>query len=395
VSKDFQLAWECPHLTVEEHVQLASDRVSLLTTQPIGASTTVRVLYNNDAFIPQGGLYRAAQLFSTVSGPYDIVENEDEFTVETSAGSETFTFGVTGTQRYTAQQVVNRLYELGMEAALPEVDNSHLVLTDVENVGQASYVRVSGSAAESLGFGSATGASRQRGDRGRQLYPGWVLAKRSDTVSTAVYRFPRFVSPIKNNPIFKVTYSVPARSCKRCRGTFIENDYRFNSAGQGIFIENENLLYQSALKMVLTDRGSNPYHGWVGTSIREKIGQKAIGNVAALISEDVRRALTRLQDVQSSQAEYQQVTAKERLYAILGVRTVPHAQDPTTFLADITIQNASGEPITLSIVFSVPEVVALLGSNGLFLGPEADALERARQDRLYPTPRTLLFPEGT
>jgi hypothetical protein len=203
------------------------------------------------------------------------------------------------------------------------------------------------------------------------------------------------VEPIKTNPIFKVTYSVPGRSCKRCRGTFIENDYRFNADGQGITIENENLLYQSALKMVLTDRGSNPYHGWIGTTIRERIGQKAIGNVAALISEDVRRALARLQDVQTAQAEYQQVTAKERLYAILGVQTVPHSQDPTTFLVDVTIQNASGEPITLSIVFSVPEVVALLGSNGLFLGPEAAALGVAKSERLYPVPKTLLLPEGT
>ncbi|MHC4781233.1 MAG: hypothetical protein ACYTFG_21880, partial [Planctomycetota bacterium] len=161
MSRDFQLAWECPHLTVEEHVQLASDRVSLLTSQPIGTTSTVRVLYNDDSFIPQGGLYRAAQLFSTESGPYDLVENEDELEIRTSAGTETFTFGVFGTQRFTAQQIVDRLYEQDLTVALPEVDNSHLVLTDVETVGDDSFVRVYGSAATALGFGDAAGSNNR------------------------------------------------------------------------------------------------------------------------------------------------------------------------------------------------------------------------------------------
>jgi hypothetical protein len=148
------------------------------------------------------------------------------------------------------------------------------------------------------------------------------------------------------------------------------------------------------LKIVLTDFGSNPYHGQYGTTIRERIGSKAIGNVAAVISEDVRRALARLQDLQEAQSEWQQVTSKERLYAVLGVRTAPHSQDPSTFLVDVTLQNASGEPVTLSIVFSVPEVVALLGSNGLFLGTEAAGLTAEAQRRLFPSGRTLLLPGG-
>jgi len=393
VSKDLQLAWRCPHLTVEERVVLGSDRTSLQTTQPVGNATTVRILVNDDAAIPQGGLFAAAQLHSTVSGPFDIIENEDVFIVETPRGTNTINFNVTGVQRFTTSQVLQRLALEGFDETLAENVNNHLVFTDTSVVGPDSFVRVRGSAAAALGFGDLSGTNnRQRGARGRQIYPGWVLAKRTDD---STFRYPRFIRPIKNDPIFKVTYSVPPRRCKRCRGTFIENDTRFDATGQGIFITDENLLYQACLKILLTDVGSNPYHNWYGTTIRSRIGSKAVGNVAALLSEDVRRALARLQNVQRAQAEYQQVTAKERLYAVLGVRTRPHSQDPTTFLMDVTVQNASGEPVSLTIVFSVPEVVALLGSNGLYLGTDAAGITLEQQRKLFPAGRTLLPPEGS
>jgi len=197
---------------------------------------------------------------------------------------------------------------------------------------------------------------------------------------------------VRTNPMLKATYVVPARRCLRCSGTYIENDYRFDETGQGLLIQDENLLYQAALKILLTDRGSNPYHDWYGSTIRSRIGAKAIGGVASAISEDVRRTLVRMQTVQNEQAQYQQVTAKERLYSILQVQTLPHQQDPTTFLVDVTVQNASSEPISLSVVFSVPEVVALMGSNGLFLGTEAVGLERELDSSLL-AGRTILPPD--
>jgi len=380
---------------VEERVFLGSDRISLQTSQPIGNAATVRVLVNDDVFIPQAGLFTAAQLHSTVAGPFDLTEGEDVLTVETTRSTQSVSFDVVGTRRFTAAQVVQRMNASGFNAAYVQAANNHIVFTDTSTVGTDSYIRVRGTAAVALGFGGMLGTTtvnRQRGARGAQLYPGWRLEKR---VTDGTFRFPQFNSPVRTNPIFKVTYAVPPRRCRRCRGTFIENDYRFTSSGQGIFIQNEDLLYQAALKIVLTDRGSNPYHNWYGSTIRERIGAKAIGNVAALLSEDVRKALSKLQDLQSAQAEYQQVTNKERLYAILGVRSAPHSQDPTTFLVDVTIQNASAEPITLSIVFSVPEVVAIMGSNGLFLGTEAAGITAEAQRRLYPAGRTLLLPEGS
>jgi phage baseplate assembly protein W len=382
---------------VEEHVLLGDDRQSLQTTQPIGAAGSVRVLLNNDdrLFLPQSGLFAPARLYSTASGPFDLVAGEDDLTISTPAGEQDFSFGVSNTARLTTSQVIQSLLQSGLTVALAENINGHLNLSDISTVGQDSFVRVRGRAASALGFGNPYDDARQRGARGRMLFPGWVL-QGTHTMLTgdATARFPRFVTRVQSNPMFKVTYTTTGRSCRRCGGSFIENDFRFDNTGQGLTIENENLLYQAALKILLTNRGSNPYFDDYGSTIQSRIGSKALSGVAAAISEDVRRTLANMQTGQQDQAQYQQVTAKERLYAILRVQTVPHVQDQTTFLVDVVVQNASAEPVSLSIVFSVPEVVALLGSNGLFLGTEAAGLKQEQQKRLFAGGRTLLPVDG-
>jgi len=136
-------------------------------------------------------------------------------------------------------------------------------------------------------------------------------------------------------------------------------------------IRDENLLQQAVLKILLTDKGSNPYHLWYGTDLKSRIGSKAISGVAALISEDVRRALSRYQALQLEQAKYQSVSFKERLYAVTEVKVTPHAQDPTIFMLSVTVQNASSQPVTLDVVYATSQVVALMGSNGLSLGTDA------------------------
>jgi phage baseplate assembly protein W len=190
--------------------------------------------------------------------------------------------------------------------------------------------------------------------------------------------------------MIKVTYSVPVQRCQRCRATFVENDFRFDQSGSSILIRNEDLLYQAALKILLTDRGSNPFHPWYGTSIRERIGSKALMGVSSVLSEDVRQALSRMQALQTEQAKYQVVTFKERLYGILGVTVKRYQQDPTTFMIDVTVQNASSEPIALNIAYTAPEVVALMGTNGLMLGTEAAGLGTTEARTIFRNDRNTL-----
>lgn len=371
MSLDFQLAWPCPHLTVEEVVPLGADRQSLEVRQPVAAAGQVRVLINDDFFVPREGVYSAAVLSGSVSGPFDILPNEDTLTVETSAGTATLSLGVHTLTRLTTDQVVRRTKVAGWTHVQVSNDGGYLVFVDPNKVGPDAYVRLSGTAASALGFGQPGKNGRQRAAYGREVYPGWDLYLREDTISN---RFPRFRKAVRMNPVIKVTYSVPVQRCLRCQGTFVENDFRFDAGGNMILIRNEDLLYQAALKILLTDKGSNPFYPWYGTTIRDRIGTKALSGVASVLAEDVRRALAQMQATQTEQSKYQQVTFKERLYAVLNVGVRRHDQDPTTFLVDVTVQNASGQPVDLSIVFTVPEVVALMGSNGLMLGTEAAGL---------------------
>ena len=353
-----------------ESVRLdVDDRRSLRVRQPVASLGSVRISANDGPFIPQAGLQSAAVLVSRESGPFDLVENEDEIRIETPTGMFVGSFGVRGTQRWEPDAVVRHIQRLGFTGTLA-VANGHLSITDSSTIGAASFVAVSGTAASALGFGK-TADTKQRRARGKLVYPGWSLVVRTDEI---LNRYPVFDEPVFSNPVFKVTYAVPVQRCLRCRASFVENDARFGTDGDIVYVQNEDLLYQASLKMLLTDKGSNPYHAWYGTRIRSMVGSKAVSDVASSLADDIRKALAKLQSLQTEQSKYQTVVPQEKLRAVLSVDVRPHVSDPTTFLVEAVVQNAAGTPIELNIVFTVPDVVALAGTNGLSLGAEVTGL---------------------
>lgn len=384
MSLDFALAWQCPHLTVEEHVVLDADRRSLKSRQPIASLGSVRLLVNDEVYVPQGGLFSAARLIGAVSGPFDIPPDHNTLTIRSPVGSWTYQFRVRTITRLNAAEVVRLLLRDGCEVATPFDSGGHLAFNEDSTVGPDSFLEVSGSAASILGFGAVGVNAYQRRAQGAMLYPGWQLMTPPDLITA---RFPKFVQPVKANPVFKLTYAVPGNRCLRCGGTLIENDVRFDVTGQAITIQNENLLYQAALKILLTLKGSNPYYLWYGSAIQSHIGGKALPGIATLLNEDVRRALGKLQSLQAEQSKYQPVSFKERLYSIESVNVQQQDQDQTVFTIDVTVRNASGSPIDLSIVFTVPSVVALMGSNGLSLGTDRVGLSNL-------SPPSILMGQG-
>lgn len=362
MSLDFQIAHPCPHLILEEVVTLSADRMSLVPKAPVASSNVVRVLTNDTLYVPPGGLYAQAQVEGASAGPFRVQKCDRTLTVAGSAESVSVDLPV-GSR--VEPEAVAKVLRGKLTYVAVEVIRGHLMFTDTAKVGTDSFVKVGGSAAPALGFGT------QRGARGRNVYPGWHL---TSTPSTVTGRFPKFVLPVRQSPTFKVTYVAPVAHCPRCAGTYIENDYRYDMQGDAILIRDENLLYQAALKVLLTQVRSNPFHPTYGSTIMSRIGSKAVGAVATLITEDVQRALTNIQTMQQAQGKYQVVSAKERLYAITSVRVSPSADDPTVFMLDVGVMNASSDPVSISIVFSVPGAVALTGSNGLSLGLETTGL---------------------
>jgi len=358
MSVDIRIAYRCPHLTVEEPVTLDSiDLKTVMSTQPV-AGGYVR-LTANDYVIPSAGAYSSAKLTASVAGPYRIISGETSFTLLSSQDSVSTTIPVTSGTRTTPAEMVEFFKPLLTTVSVAE-ENGCLVFTDTAAQGTSSYVQIGGDAASALGF------TRQLGARGRQVYPGWQLVDRGPGATTR--RWVRFNEKFKTNPSLKLSYTVLQNLCLRCRGTGVENDLRFDEQGAIVLLQNENLLYQASLKILLTERGSNPYHTYYGTKIKERIGAKAIGAVSAAIKQEVIRALGFLQRFQQEQGKYQAVTLKEMLYEVASVQVTPATNDPTVYYVDVVVRNASSEPVSLSIVYTVPGATALMGTNSLSLG---------------------------
>jgi phage baseplate assembly protein W len=387
VSVEIQAGFPCPHLIVEEPVALGSDGRSLVTRAPVSNATSVRVLVNDDFYVPASGLYSQA-LLQARSGPYRIERctgvlgpDANEITVASSQGTVTLSLP-TGKRIKTAD--LERALKV---TALNDIvtittRNNAIAFGDAATTGPRSFVRVSGKGADALGFS-------QKGARGREIYPGWRLVARQDSYPSSTprglipvpARYPQFVKPVAGNPDIKVTYAAMPERCPRCQATYVENDYRFNAGGSVVTIENEDLLYQACLKALLTERGSNPYHPGYGSRLLSRIGSKQVRSTAAAVREDVINALTRVQSLQSGQRKFQQVKDRERLYRINSVSVRPSADDPTVFFVDASVTNGTGTPVQLNIVYSAPGAVALAGSNGQALGLETTGLTRAQSQR--------------
>lgn len=335
MSQDIRLTWPCPHFVAEELVSLDETRQSVSTQFPISSKSSVRVSIGDSAdtfrYIPSTGLWSHAKIIAENSGPYDVVPDKGCRTAPlvVSTSSEHIHLDLPA-GRYTAAQIAGRA---GSVAFVTE--QGYLAFEDKAKAGPESFVKVEKSPISFM----------QRMVIGKQVYPGWAVVEESSI---------RFSQPLKRNSTIRVSYPVESHNCLRCKATRIENDYRFDVQGNVAMVENENLLYQAAMKILLTIQGSNPFHTWYGTSIMTRIGTKAVSTVAGTISEEVRKAIMNLQKAQIEQSQFQQVSSRERVYALLGCTVLQHNTDPTLFLVDVTVQNASGKPVELSVVYNAP-----------------------------------------
>lgn len=389
MSLEVRAGWPCSHLVMEEPVSLSEDRRSLATKAPIAGSGSVRILVNDTQYVPSAGLYAQAVLTSSSASPYKVQRckgvvgpDGNLFTVTTGSGTSTVRL-LEGDRTTLAQvQKTLRLSEVSNLVNIGDNGAGSLSLIEKQNSGPASYIRVSGRGAASLGF-------EQTGARGVCLYPPWDLVAKKDVYPSSVAgvtlvpaRYPKFTKPLRGSPQIKVTYTSMPERCPRCGGTYVENDYRFDPSGGILTIQNEDLLYQACLKAILTVQGSNPYHQQYGSKLTTRIGVKAIGASASLIKEDVRNALTQVQSLQTGQRKYQSVQNRELLYSIDNVEVRTSSDDPTVFLVDVVVRNASGTPIQLTTVFSVPGTIALAGTNNQVLGLERSGLSKEQSRRL-------------
>jgi hypothetical protein len=366
MSTDVQLGWNCPHIIAEERVSLSADRRSLVTQKPIVGTGLFQMLLNDTYVVsPTKGLQSSATLSSAKAQPYLVSPGLADFTIKTQSRTLVLALPTGYSSATTIATLINNAVFHPAERPFLVASVSNGVLTLTENLafGASSQVHVSGNAAEGLGFLDQVGAV------GQQIIPPFNLYNVA-ALGAALDEgfFVKFDAPIRPNYYFSITYTVIWNQCLRCRGTEVENDWRFNTQGATIMIVDENLLYQSVLKILLTELKSNIYYPWYGADIANQIGSKSNPATANNIQNSIRTALSNLQAQQAQQSKYQRISPKERLYSVDNVAVRPSPQDPTVFLVDVSVRNYSFDPINITIVYTAPGAFALPGTNRLTLG---------------------------
>tara|TARA_B100001057_G_scaffold282433_1_gene282813 strand:+ start:1720 stop:2802 length:1083 start_codon:yes stop_codon:yes gene_type:complete len=351
MSVEFQLAYTCPHEMIREPVRLGPDGVTLITSQT-ALSNGARV-YMNGLEIPQEGLHSPAVLVAGSAGPYRVFDDARGLEVTYQGITKRLVLPIGSHKASDLAKELDKLFD----EVVVTVNDGRLQLEDNFHRGIASSIKVSGTAAETVGF------SGQRRANGREVAPPWSVGLRDSFLTVS---YPRFAYPPKqrNNVRFEVSYFTEAHRCRRCMATRIENDFRVDTDGDLKLINKEDLLYQSCLKALLTERGSNIQHSWYGSNIMKMIGSKAVGGMASTIASEIRRVLDTHIGLQEQQANYQQVTMEERLYRVRDIQVRQHQNDPTTFMCEVVVQNYSGSPVRLTVVYTVPGANSMITSGG-------------------------------
>lgn len=364
MSRDVQLAFNCPHIIGEERVNLGADRRSLYTSKPISGSNLLRVVANDEWEVsPYTGLVTTASVKSYRREPYRVTLANRTLVVRTGAGEATVTLP---TGYLSASQVSSTITTAAGSLVTVTSPDGYITITDKADPGPTSRVQLSGSAIEALGF------DRQSGDKGRTIVPSWKLYSRravnpQDAVDSLGY-YVGFDAPVAPGMYLSVTYTVAPNLCLRCLTTEVENDFRFDAQGDALVVQNENLLYQSCLKIILTEIKSNIYHPWYGSNLTTLVGSKVVGASAGGIRQAVSTALSNFQNLQNAQAKYQRITAKERLFSVDNISVAQSPSDPTVFLVEVSVRNYASDPVDISIVYTTPGTFALPGTNQLALG---------------------------
>ena len=356
---DRQIDQVCPHLISEEALFVASNRTSVRPLRPISSAASVRVILNHEIPVPSTGVVLPAKSSGSKSGPFTIFEGvNDRLDVQVNQG--VVQTAILPASNRTPTPRVAALLNQQLQGVIFSVVNDRLAFQTLEAGAQTSvFVRSTSS------FATLAGIQTNREYRGQLSVPGWTVVSDARTLPDRPVRLIIFDQPLRSSTNFvELSYSTVREECRRCGGTGVENDWRYDVNGKLIEVRDENLLVQELQKDFYTIRGSNLFHLWYGTGIIESIGKKltAGGFVQNLIVSDIYQAFNRWQTIKKQQEEDvgQFVSDKEFPLRLLSVNLEQSTKDPTVIFVSITVQNRSSEPIQLTrgIRLSQPTLVA-------------------------------------
>lgn len=361
MSYDRHIDQLCPHLVVEEFLQVQGDRQTVFPIRPIASADSVVVRVNGVVDVPSFGIEIPASTSGTKEGPFTIVTGVND-TVRVRVNNEAVQTAVLpASSRMLASQVV-QLLNASLRGVRFSSEQEFLRMKS-ETAGPDSTVYLEAGST----FAASVGFKINRQYRGKRTFPGWTLVSDPTTLADRPRRLIVFDEPLQANSNFaEINYTTVRQECRRCGGIGVENDWRYGRDGKVVEVRDEALLIQELLKAMYTIRGSNPFHAWYGTSIVERIGSKFVvdGLIQNQITSDIYTMFSRWQSLKRQQEEKvgQVVTDREFPYQLTNVICEKSQKDQTVLFVNMEVRNRSFEPIQLTRGLRLPQPTDLLGS---------------------------------
>lgn len=339
MSLDAKISHLCPHYIRYERTDVI-EGIEVPTRTKING-TGLLILRKDGVSIPPSGLFSLATIYIPKKEPYRFKDGSHILVID----GHSITLNTKKT--YTSKDLISQINSVSKDFRASLYSGSVKITHYLKD-----RFEISGSALSSLGFSKDKAYGKSK-----RLTPSWTLSK---SLNGLVIRFDKVLDPVG---ILDISYTTAKETCTRCESTGIENDFRFDSKGEIELIQDHDLLYQSVAKILLTEKGSNPFHLWYGSDAFKMIGKKSNSATAQALKQSVRDALDRLVATQGVQATVQNVSLKERISSVRNVDVRPIGDDPTSVLCTVTVISASSETVSVNIIFQVPNSIDL--SEGL------------------------------
>ena len=345
MSTDARIAHLCPHHIRYEQVQVIGNR-EIIPRSPISSDGLLELRLDG-VTVPREGLRTEAKaIFPSVS-PYRVKANSNKLVV---GGAEIAEKEIEIPAKiYRQKDLVDFLNSKLPFPLRALISDKSVAITDDR---QLNNFTLKGNVLQTFGFkGGKYRASK------KVLFPAWKLTKQ---VNFRGYKI-LLSKPFYQDNLLDLSYLCEKEFCRRCSGTGVENDIRYDDKGGLEMIEGYDLLYQKVAKVLLTRIGSNPYHLEYGSTAMGLIGQKVSQGVVYSLRESVRRALDDLINIQNQQSRIQFMSQEERVKQVRNVEVSTIGDDETSYLVSVTVQSYSFQPVRINIVFAVPGSIPLDG----------------------------------
>jgi len=363
MSFDRQIDQVCTHEVYEEALFIGTDGVTVRPLRPIAAISSVQVRLNSLVEVPSWGVKIPGRIEGTKPGPFAIRSGVNNQLVLIVNGStpQTLTFPdanlISSTELVRSLNFASKGVTFGITT-----DQRITVQTGMEGDDATMMFDPAGTLAATLGIPT------RRVWRGQTVSPGWFVINDPNTLDDRPTRFIIFEKKLRGfGDYVEVDYTTIREECRRCGGIGIEHDWRYDVRGNTIEARDEALLIQEILKLMYTQQGSNPFHGWYGTRLIDLIASKlgVQGVVENVIVADIQQAFSRWQNIKNQQETVvgQTVTDREYPFRLLSVMAQQDQRDPTIVYVKMNIQSRSEEPIVLERGLRLPDPDDLISAN--------------------------------